>query len=256
MLVLVENRLMGTSPELMDRLKRQVLLDRNHPCVFAWSLGNEEWGIESNERGTQITAPMQEFVKRLDPTRRVTAADSGGWGNGTSTVIDLMGYNYFDHGSTDEQHKKYPNQPGMATEETTTHQTRGIYVDDKAACHMAPTDLDPKGASIEKVWKYYVERPYLAGLFLWTGFDYRGEESPFNFPAISSQYGVFDLCGFPKDCSDYLKAWWTDEPVLMLSPHWNWKGREGKNISVRAYSNCDEVELFLNDKSLGKKAMP
>jgi beta-galactosidase len=257
MLVLVENRLMGTSPELMGRLKRMILLDRNHPCVFAWSLGNEEWGIEGNVMGAQIVPPMQDFVMRLDPTRRVTAAIDSGWGNGSSTVIDVMGYNYHVHGNTDDQHKKYPKQPSFATEESTTNQTRGVYETDKAACHMGPSDLNPKGSSIEEVWKYYADRPYLGGLFLWTGFDYRGEETPFTFPATSSQYGVLDLCGFPKDITfDYLKAWWTDEPVLMLSPHWNWKGREGKNIQVRAFSNCDEVELFLNDKSLGKKPMP
>ena len=255
MLVLVENRLMGTSPEIFDRLKRMVLLDRNHPCVFAWSLGNEEWNIEGNEKGAQIVPPMQDFVKRLDPTRRVTVADSGGWGKGTSTVIDVMGYNYAEHGNEDEQHKDFPNQPSMATEESDTHQTRGIY-DDSQYAHMAPSDLKDDGASIEKIWKYYMERPYVAGLFLWTGFDYRGEENPFHFPAIASQYGVFDLCGFPKDCYDYLKAWWTDEPVLFLSPHWNWPGKEGRNIQVRAFSNCDEVELFLNGKSLGKQAMP
>jgi beta-galactosidase len=256
MLVLVENRLMGTSPEILDRLKRMVLLNRNHPCVFAWSLGNEEWMIEGNEKGAQITPPMQDFVKRLDPTRRITAADSGGWGKGTSTVIDLMGYNYYVHGDTDQQHKDYPNQPSMATEESDTHQTRGIYEDDKAMAHEAPTDLSPSGESIEKVWKYYMARPYLAGLFLWTGFDYRGEENPFVFPAISSQYGVLDLCGFPKDCYDYLKAWWTDKPVVLLSPHWNWKGKEGQKILVRAFSNCEEVELVLNGRSLGKEPMP
>jgi len=256
MLVLAENRLMGNSPELLDRLKRMILLDRNHPCVFAWSLGNEEWAVENNPMGTQIVPPTQDFVKRLDPTRRVTAADSGGWGEGTSKVIDLMGFNYYDHGSTDEQHKNYPNQPSMGSEESDTHQTRGIYEDDKAKTHMAPNDLDPNANGIEKVWKYYMARPYLSGLFLWTGFDYRGEETPFTYPAISSQFGVLDLCGFPKDCFDYLKAWWTEEPVVLLSPHWNWAGREGKDIKVRAFSNCDEVELFLNGKSLGKQTMP
>ncbi len=257
MLVLVENRSMGTSPELMDRLKRMIVLDRNHPCVFAWSLGNEEWGMEGNVYGAQIVPPMQDFVKRLDPTRRVTAAIDSGWGNGSSTVIDVMGYNYHAHGSTDDQHKKFPDQPSFATEESTTNQTRGVYETDKAACHLGPTNLNPKGPSIEEVWKYYADRPYLGGLFLWTGFDYRGEETPFTYPAISSQYGVLDTCGFPKDSSfDYLKAWWTNEPVLMLSPHWNWKGKEGKNILVRAYSNCDEVELSLNGTSLGKQKVP
>jgi beta-galactosidase len=255
-LVLDENRLMGTSPEILDHLKRLILRDRNHPCVFAWSLGNEEWGIEGNEKGAQITPPMQALVQRLDPTRRVTAAISGGWGNGISTVIDVMGYNYLEHGNTDEQHAKYPKQPSMGSEESTTHQTRGIYEDEFPVAHEAPTDLEPGSTGIEKVWKYYMARPYLSGLFLWTGFDYRGEENPFQFPAISAQFGILDLCGFAKDCHHYLKAWWSDQPVLFLSPHWNWKGKEGKGIQVRAFSNCDQVELFLNGKSLGKKAMP
>ncbi len=256
MLVLVENRLMGTSPELLDRLKRLIVLDRNHPCVFAWSIGNEEWGIEYNNLGAQISASMQDFVMGLDPSRRVTQAIDGGWGQGSSTVIDVMGYNYYAHGSTDDFHKKYPEKSSFATEESTTNQTRGIYETDKPACHMEPSDMTGKGTSIETVWKYYVERPYLGGLFLWTGFDYRGEETPFTYPAISTQYGVLDTCGFLKDCGYYLKAWWTDEPVLILSPHWNWKGKEGQNILVKAYSNCEEVELFLNDKSLGKQTMP
>ncbi len=255
MLVLVENRLLGTSPELMERLKRLVLRDRNHPSVFAWSLGNEEWSVEGNVRGEQIIPPMQDLVKRLDPTRRVTAAVSGGWGNGISKVIDLMGYNYLEHGNMDEQHAGYPRQPSLATEESTTHQTRGIYDYDKANAHEGPTDRKAKGGGIEKTWKYYMERPFVSGLFLWTGFDYRGEENPFEFPAISSQYGVLDTCGFAKDCYDYLKAWWTGEPVLFLTPHWNWPGKEGKDITVWAFSNCQEVELFLNGKSLGKKTM-
>ncbi len=256
MMVLVENRVMGSTGELKERLRKMVDLYRNHPCVFAWSIGNEEWGIEYDTKGAQITAAMQEYVESLDPTRRVTQAIDGGWGAGSSTAIDVMGFNYHAHGEVDDFHEKFPKKPSFATEESTTNQTRGIYETDQAACHLGPSDTLPKGTSIETVWKFYADRPYLGGLFLWTGFDYRGEETPFTFPAISTQYGVLDTCGFPKDCFDYLKAWWTEEPVLMLSPHWNWKGREGKNISVRAYSNCDEVELFLNEKSLGKQAVP
>ena len=254
MLVLVENRLMGTSPEVYDRMKRMILRDRNHPCVFAWSLGNEEWSIEGNVKGAQIAAPLQEFVKRLDPTRRITCAVSGGWGNGISTVLDVMGFNYMDHGNIDDYHAKNPKQSSFATEESTTHDTRGVYQDDGVYGHEVPTDRDG-GTGIEKVWKYYKARPFLAGLFLWTGFDYRGEETPFHYPAISSQYGVMDLCGFPKDAYYYLKTWWAKEPTLFITPHWNWKGREGKDIQVWVRSNCEEVELFLNDKSLGKKTM-
>jgi beta-galactosidase len=255
MLVLAENRLMGTSPQILDRFKRQVLQDRNHPCIFAWSLGNEEWGIEFNDYGAQITASLQAFVKGLDPTRFTTAAVDGGWGVGTSSVLEVMGFNYKDHGSTDDFHAKNPTRPSFGSEESTTHQTRGVY-DDKTYGRQGPSDRGDSNENMEKIWKYYEARSYLAGLFLWTGFDYRGEETPFHYPAISSQYAVVDTCGFPKgDCYDYLRSWWDPAPALFLTPHWNWKGQEGKVIDVRAYSNCDEVELFLNEKSLGKKKM-
>ncbi len=255
MLVLAENRLMGTSPELEDRFKRQILLERNHPCIFAWSMGNEEWGIEGNDYGTRIAAALQAFVKRLDPTRFVTAAVSGGWGNGTSKSLEVMGFNYLEHGDIDDYHGKNPKQPSFATEESDTHQSRGVY-DEAVYGREGPTDRKGDKASMEKIWKYYDQRPFLGGLFLWTGFDYRGEENPFRYPAIASQYGVLDLCGYAKDCADYLKCWWTDNPSLFLTPHWNWKGREGKEITVWAFSNCQEVELFLNGRSLGKRAMP
>lgn len=92
-------------------------------------------------------------------------------------------------------------------------------------------------------------------MFVWTGFDYRGEPTPFGWPAIASQFGILDLCGFPKDAAFYFQAWWRDEPLLHIFPHWNWPGKEGEEISVWAHSNCDEVELFLNGQSLGRKTM-
>lgn len=255
MLIMPENRLMGTTPEHYDRLKRMILRDRNHPSVFIWSIGNEEWAIEGNEKGARIAATMQSWVQQLDPTRRVTVASSGGWGQGVSTTIDVMGFNYISHGNTDEHHQNFPNQPGIGTEESTTQGTRGVYEDNWLMAHMKPTDRRQRGSRIERGWKYYAERPYLAGLFYWTGFDYRGESNPFNFPAVSSQYGILDLCGFPKDPFYYLKAWWEDEPVLHVMPHWNWPGKDGQEIIVWVHSNCDEVELLLNQKSLGRKTM-
>lgn len=255
MLVIDENRLMGTTPELLCQLKRLILRDRNHPSVIIWSLGNEEWAFEGNITGERIAATMQAFAERLDPTRRTTVAISGGWGQGISKVIDVMGYNYISHGSTDEQHAKFPNQPGIGTEETITRGTRGIYFDDKSSSHLAPLKEGPTGGNIETGWKHYAARPYLAGLFYWTGFDHRGEPHPFGWPQVSSQCGILDTCGFPKDCFYYLKSWWTDETVLHVFPHWNWKGKEGQEFDVWAYSNCDEVELFLNNESLGRKNM-
>jgi beta-galactosidase len=104
--------------------------------------------------------------------------------------------------------------------------------------------------------QFYDARLWLAGAFVWTGFDYRGEPTPYGWPGISSPTGILDTCGFPKDAFYFYKAWWTNEPVLHILPHWNWQGREGQNIEVWVYSNFDAVELFLNGQSLGKKDMP
>jgi beta-galactosidase len=255
MLVLDENRLQGINQEHFDLLKRTMMRDRNHPSVVAWSLGNEEWAIESNIKGERITATMQRFAQTIDSTRRFTVATSGGCGNGSSKSVDMMGFNYLAQCNIDDYHKKFPDQASWGTEETTGCGTRGVYEDDKSNGHMAQFDRTG-GASIEKGWKFFDERPFLSGIFYWTGFDYKGEPNPLSWPAVSSEFGILDACGFPKDSYYYLKSWWTSEPVLHLLPHWNWKGKEGKEISVWAYSNCDQVELFLNKKSLGKKPMP
>jgi beta-galactosidase len=255
MLVIDEQRLMGTSEDQLDELKRLIQRDRNHPSVILWCLGNEEWRIEGNVTGERITAAMQAFAHRLDPTRPCTVASSGGWENGSLRPVQVMGFNYISHGNTDEQHRKFPQQSGVGTEETSTQQTRGIYFDDRERGHLAPLEKGDSGGNCEIGWKHYAARPYLAGLFYWTGFDYRGEPTPFGWPAVSSQFGILDSCGFPKDSFYYLKSWWTDEPVLHVFPHWNWPGREGQEIEVRAHSNCEEVELLLNGQSQGRKPM-
>jgi beta-galactosidase len=257
MLVLDENRLMGVSSTELNDLKRMIIRDRNHPSIIAWSIGNEEWGIEGNITGTRIAATMQAFAKSIDSTRYITAAISGGIGGGISTSIDLLGYNYVSNKNTDEQHKKQPSQFSWGTEEGSTVATRGVYFDDSVKHYLVAYDRKQNDSflSLENGWKHYAKRPYLAGMFIWTGFDYRGEPTPFGWPSIESLFGMVDACGFPKDDYYYLKSWWTDEPVLHLLPHWNMAGKEGKDIAVWAYSNCDEVELFLNKKSFGKKAM-
>lgn len=255
MLVLNENRLMGSNKEHLDWLENFIKRDRNHPSVVLWSLGNEEWAIEGNITGIRITETMQAFAQQLDSSRAFTVASSGGWDNGIGSTVEVMGYNYIFHGDIDEHHKKFPWQPAVGTEETTGSGTRGIYYTDRKIGHLAPRYLEPGENGAEVGWKFYDERPFLSGLFYWTGFDYRGEPNPFGWPQVSSQFGLLDLCGFTKDIFYYLKSWWGDEPVLHIAPHWNWKGNEGKEINVTAYSNCDEVELFLNDKSLGKKNM-
>jgi beta-galactosidase len=262
MVVIDENRLMGTTDYHWDHLERMIRRDRNHPSVILWSVGNEEWRIEGNAQGTRITAAMQAFVKRLDSTRPVTVAISGGWGHGNSVPIEVAGLNYLGNlnkggYTTDQWHAKRPEQIIVATEECAFNQTRGIYFDDRNNCHLRAYDWDPSdwGASAEQAWSHFAERKFLAGMFVWTGFDYRGEPTPFGWPAIASQFGILDLCGFPKDSGFYFQAWWRDEPLLHVFPHWNWPGKEGQEISVWAHSNCDEVELFLNGQSLGRKTM-
>ena len=257
MVVIDENRLMGTNEHALTELERLIHRDRNHPSVIVWSIGNEEWMIEGNEKGAKIALAMQNYVKTLDTTRPVNAAISGGWGYGISTVIETMGFNYLPHGNTDEHHKKFPNQPGMGTEEGSTYATRGEYFTDDEKHYAAAYDKPPRENwySIEGGWTYYDERDYLAGMFIWTGFDYRGEPTPYTWPSVTSYFGMMDLCGFPKDNVYYLKSWWQDEPVLHILPHWNWEGKEGQIIDVWVHSNCDEVELSLNGKKLGKKKM-
>jgi beta-galactosidase len=262
MLVIDENRLIGTTDYHYDHLRRMILRDRNHPSVILWSVGNEEWRVEGSEQGTRITAAMQSFVKQLDTTRPVTIAISGGWGHGNSVPIEVAGLNYMNNlgksgFTTDQWHAKRPEQILVATEECAFTQTRGIYTDDRKKCHLRAYDWDPSdwGSGAEEAWSHYADRKFLAGMFVWTGFDYRGEPTPFGWPAVASQFGILDLCGFPKDSAFYFQAWWRDEPLLHIFPHWNWPGKEGEEISVWAHSNCDEVELFLNGQSLGRKAM-
>ncbi len=254
MLVIDENRLMGTDEMHLARLRRLILRDRNHPSVVLWSLGNEEWAMEGDQRGARVAARMQEEANRLDPTRLTTVAISGGWG-GISTVVEVAGVNYVRQSRGDQQHKDFPWQVTVGTEETTTQATRGVYVDDRLECHLAPQEDGTTGGNAETGWRYYAARAYAAGVFFWTGFDYRGEPTPFGYPAISSQFGILDTCGFPKDDFSYLEAWWGGKDVLHLFPHWNWPGREGQPIEVRAHSNLEEVELFLNDASQGRQRM-
>jgi beta-galactosidase len=200
---------------------------------------------------------MQALVKRLDPTRPVTAAVDRSSYAGIDPIIEVRGWNYHIGAAMDEFHRSHPEKPNVGTEQGSTVGTRGIYADDKGRGYVsAYDDYAPEWANTaEAWWSFFDPRPWLSGGFVWTGFDYRGEPTPCAWPCISSHFGVLDTCGFPKDNFWYYKSWWTAEPVLHLMPHWNWAGREGQPIDVRALSNCDEVELFLNGRSLGRQTM-
>ncbi|MGP8199994.1 MAG: beta-galactosidase GalA [Limisphaerales bacterium] len=257
MLVMDENRLLGSDAANMARLEGQVRRDRNHPSVFIWSLFNEE-NQQGTATGARCAESMQRLAHSLDPTRLCTAAASeGDVFEGVNSVLDVRGWNYHI-GSEDSYHKKHPLQPEIGTEQASTLCTRGIYANDKQRGYMsAYDDAGPNwGNTAEAWWQVYSARPWLSGGFVWTGFDYRGEPTPYAWPCINSHFGIMDTCGFAKDNFYYYKAWWGDRPVLHLLPHWNWPGKVGQDIDVRCLGNCDEVELFLNGQSLGHKTMP
>ncbi len=258
MLVMDENRLMGSTPEFLELFRTQLLRDRNHPSVIIWSLGNEEWQIQDDQRGANVARALKRLQRELDPTRLCTyAGNNGNHYEGINSVVDVRGINYIVLGDPDAYHRDHPAQPVIGSEEASTLCTRGIYANDTIAGFMSDYDLNaPRWGSLaEHWWKFYAARKWLAGAFVWTGFDYRGEPTPYGWPCINSHFGIMDVCGFPKNNYYFYKSWWTDADVLHLSPHWNWKGREGKPISVWCQSNCDSVEIFLNGKSLGRKVM-
>jgi beta-galactosidase len=258
MLVLDETRLLNSSPEYMGQFERMILRDRNHPSIFMWSIGNEEGYAQWNSFGKRIALSMLVKQKELDPTRTSTyAADLANVFKGINEVIPVRGFNYRVLGLK-PYHTDHPNQPIVGTEMGSTVTTRGIYVKDTVQGYVPDQDITaPWWANkAEEWWPVAAENPWMMGGFVWTGLDYRGEPTPYQWPNINSHFGIMDVCGFPKNIYYYYQSWWTDKDVLHISPHWNWKGKEGKPIDVWVNTNADNVELFLNGKSLGKKDMP
>jgi beta-galactosidase len=257
MLVLDEQRLLNSSPEYLSQFERLILRDRNHPSVFLWSIGNEEGYIQTTGVGKRIAQSLLVKQKELDPTRTSTyGADLPNVFTGINEVIPIRGFNYRQFAVSD-YHKSHPDQPVLGTEMGSTVTTRGIYEKDTIRCYVPDQDITaPWWASkAEEWWTLCANQPAWMGGFIWTGFDYRGEPTPFHWPNINSHFGIMDMCGFPKNLYYYYQSWWTSRDVLHISPHWNWKGREGEIIPVWINSNADRVELFLNGKSLGKKEM-
>jgi beta-galactosidase len=255
-MVVDENRYLSSSDEGLKDLTTMLHRDRNHPSIFMWCMENEEW-IQGTVMGTRILETLVQTTHKIDPTRPVTAAmnharNDGGYAD----VLDVVGYNYGDKQLAYVKDKeKYPDRVMFCTEGTSFVSTRGEYETNWGKGYTSNSiivkpDWGPYPA---EDWADIVKYPYLGGLFVWTGFDYRGEPTPFWWPCVSSHFGIMDICGFPKDGYYAYKAAWTNEPVVHIFPHWNWQGKEGDSIKVHCYTNCDEVELFLNGKSQGKK---
>ncbi len=245
----------GSSIADFPELREMILRDRNHPSIVMWSMCNEE-PLQGTPEGGKIFAAMMKEVHRWDTTRPCSCAMNGSWGYGISLVEDLQGGNY-DPSGYDRYHEKFPNQPFFGSETASAVSTRGEYVNDRKKGYVSAYDVNaPSWAQPAQVaWKAIADRPFVAGGFVWTGFDYKGEPTPYGWPCVNSHFGIMDMCGFPKDSYYYYKAWWGDKPSIHVYPHWNWD-KEGQPVNVWVQSNCDSVELFLNGKSLGVKAMP
>lgn len=255
MLVMDENRKLDSSPRGIEELRNMLLRDRNHPGVILWSLENEEV-LEGTPAGARILKTLSDITRKIDPTRPTLAAMNHGWNdNGYGDGVDVVGYNYGHRGTDVEHHGLYPNRRMIGSESASFTTTRGIYETDANCgyCSSYGTDAPSWGCSPEKAWSDVVRHPFMSGVFLWTGFDYRGEPTPYEWPCVNSHSGMMDTCGFPKDIYYFVKAAWTEEPLVHLFPHWNWPGREGRLVDVWTYSNCDTVELFLNGRSLGER---
>lgn len=260
LLVLDENRFLSSSEEGIKDLSTMLYRDRNHPSIFMWSMENEEW-IQGTVMGARILKTLVATTHKIDPTRRVTAAmnharNDGGYAD----VLDVVGYNYGDKQLAYVKDKeKYPDRVMFSTESTSFISTRGEYANNREKTYVSNVSKwEPGwGPFPGEDWADIVKYPYLGGTFVWTGFDYRGEPTPYRWPSVTSHFGFMDICGFPKDGYYAYKAAWTNSPVVHIFPHWNWPGKEGDSISVHCYTNCEEVELFLNEKSVGKqKAEP
>lgn len=260
LLVLDENRMLSSSEEGKNDLTTMLYRDRNHPCIFMWSMENEE-PIQGTVTGARILKTLVDITHKIDPTRPVTAAMNHGRNDGGySDVLDVVGYNYGDKGlAYVKDHEKYPNRVEFCTESTSFVSTRGEYNNDWGKGFVSNLGLwQPNWGPLPgEDWADIVKYPYLGGLFVWTAFDYRGEPTPYRWPCVTSHFGFMDICGFPKDGYYAYKAAWTNEPVVHIFPHWNWPGREGDSIQVHCYTNCDEVELLLNGKRISmQKAIP
>jgi len=257
-LVMDENRQFNPAPDYLTQLEWMVRRDRNHACVILWSVFNEE-PMQGTEAGVEMVRRMVHAVRKLDDSRPITAAMNGAFfkEKNVMQVVDVGGFNYYQ-GDYDPYHAAHPAKPITSSEDTSAFMTRGAFASDPAR-HVASsydTDFASWGASHRDAWRMIATRPFVAGGFVWTGFDYHGEPTPYAWPTTSSFFGILDLCGFPKAAYDIHRAHWIDDhPIVALFPHWNWHGREGQPIRVMVMSNAERVELRLNGRRIGEAAV-
>ena len=254
LLVMDENRKFESDTEHMAHYECMVRRDRNHPSVVMYSLFNEET-LQGAPEGRNMFQRIRQRLLRMDDTRIYTGAMNGGYRelNGTASVMDAIGLNYKIGERAQTVHSIFPDQVVYGSENNSEVTTRGCYVTDrqKHVLNCYDEEIVPWGQSIRETWDFVRSNEWFGGIFVWTGFDYLGEPTPFEWPSVSSQFGLMDRCGFPKDGFYQCKACFDDAPMVWITPHWNWSN--GDRVRVMVATNCSQVELFLNGKSLGKK---
>ncbi|MBR5315078.1 MAG: DUF4982 domain-containing protein [Clostridia bacterium] len=253
MIFMDENRIFESSSEIIHQMETLVRRDRNHPCLVFYSLFNEE-PLQNTPEGLAIYKKLKSRAKKLDDTRFFT----GGLNDAAHTIgagmaMDVLGFNYAIQ-RIPLMHKQFPDTPIIGTENCSATTTRGCYVSDRENAQILNNydeEIVSWGHTVRTNWKFVFENDFMSGAFDWTGFDYRGEPSPFVWPSVSSQFGIMDTCGFAKDSYYFHQAIFKKEPMMHLMPHWNWK--DGETVRVMTVTNCDEAELFLNSVSLGRQ---
>jgi beta-galactosidase len=244
--------------DLKDMLHR----DRNHPCIVLWSVGNEIPDL-MYAQGAETLKELVGVCHIEDPTRPVTCANSYYRHEPLGTppefldLIDVVGFNYVDRWRNNSEtyysddKRLFPQWKMIGSENASISGIRGEYSLIPQKCGMKKDTYVTNMIYAEQLWKFTKMHDYVAGDFMWTGFDYLGEEK---WPRKNASFGVIDMCGFPKDAFYFYQSQWTQKPVLHVFPHWNWRGKEGEVIPVLCYTNCDSAELFLNGKSFGTKS--
>jgi Beta-galactosidase/beta-glucuronidase len=249
------------------------LQQANMVLNFANTLNKKDIDAKELHVNSLLTIKLADIAKKLDPTRPITTGNNETEPSNhifRSGAMDIIGFNYHENNWVNF-HEKFPNQKLIITESTSGLMSRGYYEMPSDSMNIWPERWDkpferpvhhcssydnchvPWGSTHEDTWRLVKNYDHISGVYLWTGFDYLGEPTPFWWPSRSSYFGVIDLAGFPKDIYYMYQSEWTNKDVLHIFPHWNWK--EGQTVDIWAYfNNADEVELFLNGLSLGKKA--
>lgn len=251
-LVMDENRQYNTAEtDGLKQVRDMVMRDRNHPSVIMYSLFNEE-PLQGTYTGRKLAMRLKGAIEELDCTRFTVGAMNNGLLNedGAADVCDITGINY-QTAIYDEFREKYPEMPSVGTENCSAFMTRGCYETDHAKniIDMFDSECASWGNTYRDGFLQIKKRDNIMGYFVWTGFDYRGEPTPFSYPSISTQFGILDTCGFRKSAYYLNKSFWTKEPLVHIVSHWNYEPGSAHDIYV--FTNCKSVELFVNGGSVG-----